>query len=271
MRRASLIPIILGLILGFSAGLYYSWVVNPVEYVDADPASLRSDYKQEALTVIAGAYAATGDLPRARARLALLDLDNPANTLARLAQSMLAVDQDERAARELAQLAADLGPRPVSVDDTPLATATVTLAPEASATASPTATITPRPTATATVAPSATPGAPFELGEQEQICDPALGEPQIQVVVLDAAGEGVPGMELLVLWDEGEDRFFTGLKPELGWGYADFSMQVGEIYSLELPSEDIGVSELVSEPCETAGGVEYPGSIRLTFEQPLKP
>jgi hypothetical protein len=242
-----------------------------VEYVDADPASLRADYKQEALTVIAGAYTATGDLPRARARLALLDLDDSTDTLARLAQSMLAVDQDERAARELAQLAADLGERPSAVEDTPLTTPTIQLQDEATVTASPTATITPRPTATATLAPSATPGAPFELSEQEQICDPALGEPQIQVVVLDAAGEGVPGIGILVLWDEGEDHFFTGLKPELGWGYADFSMQIGETYRLELPSEDIGVTDLFSEPCETAGGVEYPGSIQLTFEQPLNP
>jgi hypothetical protein len=271
MRRAGLIPIFLGLLLGFSAGLYYSWVVNPVEYIDADPSSLRADYKQEALTVIAGAYTATGDLPRARSRLALLDLDDPVDTLARLAQSMLAMNQDERTARELARLAADLGQRPVAVEATQLTTPTITLAPEVTATASPTATITPRPSATATVAPSATPGAPFELTEQEQVCDPELGETQIQVVVLDAAGDGVPGVEVLVLWDEGEDRFYTGLKPELGWGYADFSMQVGEVYSLELPSEAIGVSELSSEPCETTGGVDYPGSIRLTFEQPLNP
>ena len=271
MRRAGLLPLILGLILGFSAGLYYSWVLNPVEYVDADPRSLRADYKQEALTVIAGAYAATGDLSRARARLALLDLENPTNTLARLSQSMLAIDQDKRAARELAQLAADLDERPAIAEATQPAVMTLTQAPDATATSSPTATITPRPTATPTQAPTATPGAPFELTEQEQICDPKLGEPQLQVVVLNAAGEGVPGMDILVLWDEGEDRFYTGLKPELGWGYADFTMQVDEIYSLQLPSEDVGVSDLVSEPCETAGGVEFPGSIRLTFEQPLNP
>jgi hypothetical protein len=89
------------------------------------------------------------------------------------------------------------------------------------------------------------------------------------VLVLDAAGQGIPGVEVLVLWDSGEDRFYTGLKPELGWGYADFDMQVGETYSLQLPGEDVSVSELISEPCETAGGVEYPGSIRLIVEQPL--
>lgn len=270
MRRSGLLPIAFGLILGFSAGLYYSWAINPVEYVDADPASLRADYKQEALTVIAGAYAATGDLTRARARLTLLDLDNPANTLARLAQNMFATDQDERTARSLAMLAADLGERPAEQGTQATATV-VTLTAQATATQTPTTTMTPRPTATATAAPSATPGAPFELSEAEQICDPALGEPQIQVIVLDAAGEGVPGMEVLVLWDEGEDRFYTGLKPELGWGYADFSMQTGETYSLQLPAEDVSVSDLFSEPCETAGGVEYPGSIRLTFEQPLNP
>jgi hypothetical protein len=271
MKRAALLPIVLGLILGFSAGLYYSWVLNPVEYVDADPASLRAEYKQEALAVIAGAYAGTGDLPRARARLSLLDLDDPANTLARRAQNLLAADQDLRTARELAQLAADLDERPALAAETQPATVTISTLAQSTVTVTATATATRRPTATATTAPTATPGAPFELSEQEQICDPALGEPQIQVVVLDAAGEGVPGIEVLVLWDEGEDRFYTGLKPELGWGYADFSMQVGETYSLELPTEGIRVSDLLSEPCETDGGVEFSGSIRLTFEQPLKP
>ncbi|MGD8633986.1 MAG: hypothetical protein PVF85_10475 [Anaerolineales bacterium] len=271
MRRAGLLPLALGLILGFSAGLYYSWVINPVEYVDADPASLRADYKQEALTVIAGAYAHTGDLQRASARLNLLDLDNPANTLARLAQSMLASGQDERTARQLAQLAADLGERPAVLEEASTAVLTATSPSRSSETPSPTSTRTPRPTATVTVAPTATPGAPFKLSAQEQVCDPALGEAQIQVVVLDAAGEGVPGVEVLVLWDDGEDRFYTGLKPELGWGYADFTMQAGETYSLELPGESIGAGDLTSEPCETAGGVEYPGSILLTFEQPLNP
>jgi hypothetical protein len=270
MRRVGLLPLVLGLVLGFSAGLYYSWVLNPVEYVDADPASLRADYKQEALTIIADAYAATGDLPRARARLTLLDLDNPANTLARLAQNMLAVDQGEQTARSLAMLAAALGEQPAEVGTQPAAPG-VTTTVQATATQTLTATMTPRPTATATSAPSPTPGAPFELSDVEQVCDPALDEPQIQVIVLDAAGEGVPAMEVLVLWDEGEDRFYTGLKPELGWGYADFSMQVGETYSLQLPAEDVSVSDLFSEPCETAGGVDYPGSIQLTFEQPLNP
>jgi hypothetical protein len=271
MRRAGFLPLALGLVLGFSAGLYYSWVVNPVEYVDADPAALRAEYKQEALTIIAGAYAHTGDLQRANARLDLLDLEDPANTLARLAQSMLASGQDERSARQLAQLAADLGERPAVLATASTARVTSTSLPGSTNTPSPTATRTPRPTATPTVAPTATPGAPYELGAQEQVCDPALGEAQIQVVVLDAAGEGVPGVEVLVLWDEGEDRFYTGLKPELGWGYADFTMQEGKTYSLELLTEDVGVSDLSSEPCETLGGVEYPGSIRLTFEQPLNP
>lgn len=269
MRRAGLVPLAFGLILGFSAGLYYSWVVNPVKYVDADPSSLRADYKQEALKVIAGAYAATGDFQRAQARLVLLDLDEPANTLARLAQSMLAVEQDEGTARDLARLAADLGERPPAAKQTALPEpSSSTVEPLTTDTPAPTVTLTPRPTSTPTQAPTPTPGAPFELSERQQVCDPALGEPQIQVIMLNAAGEGVPGVEVLVLWDNGEDRFYTGLKPELGWGFADFTMQIGETYSLRIPGEDVSISDLVSEPCETAGGVEYPGSIQLTFAQP---
>lgn len=268
MRRARLLPLVFGLILGFSAGLYYSWVVNPVEYVDASPASLRADYKQMTLNVIAGAFASNGDLQRAQARLALLNIEDPASTLSRLAQNMLAAGQDEGSARDIARLAAEVGERPAAALISPSPASDSTSATSVPATASPTASATLRPTVPPTRTPTATPGAPFKLTVQEQVCDPALDEPQIQVVVLDSAEEGIPGVEIQVYWDDGEDRFFTGLKPELGWGFADFTMQIGKTYSLRLRQDGELIPDLISELCETAGGVEYPGSIRLTFVQP---
>jgi len=46
------------------------------------------------------------------------------------------------------------------------------------------------------------------------VCDASLSPPLIQVEALDAQGAPVPGAEVLIVWDEGQDHFFTGLKPE---------------------------------------------------------
>jgi hypothetical protein len=35
------------ILLGAAAGLFYGWVVNPVEYVEITPRSLRVDYKTD--------------------------------------------------------------------------------------------------------------------------------------------------------------------------------------------------------------------------------
>jgi hypothetical protein len=58
--------------LGLAAGLYYGWVINPVEYVNTTPDSLRADYKADYVLMVAESYNANGDLNLAVQRLALL-------------------------------------------------------------------------------------------------------------------------------------------------------------------------------------------------------
>ncbi len=107
---------------------------------------------------------------------------------------------------------------------TPTATLTPTLGPTKTITPTPRATDTPAPTRTAlptrTLTPTLAP--PFVLDKQIQVCNPNLSEPQIQVFINDAAGQGVPGVEIIITWDAGQESFFTGLKPEIDLGYADF-------------------------------------------------
>jgi hypothetical protein len=109
------------------------------------------------------------------------------------------------------------------------------------------------------------------LVEKQALCDQRLLEAQLQVRILDAAGEGVPGIQILLVWDNGQDKFFTGLKPELGAGYADFSMEPGTIYSLQLVDGESPVPGLTSESCSSPTGEAYPGSWLLTFQQPGAP
>lgn len=145
-------------------------------------------------------------------------------------------------------------------------TPTLTLAVRRTATptATPVPTLTPLPTAT----PTPTPGAPFVLEEQDPICDPSLQAPLIQVQASDASGQPVPGVEGVVTWDGGETHFYTGLKPDLGAGYADFTMTPGTIYTLRLGEGGQPINGLTAEQCSQAGGKTYWGSLRLLFKQP---
>ncbi len=263
MRRASALPTILAFILGLAGGLVYSWILSPVEYTDTAPASLRQDFKEDYLGLIASSYQATGDLNRARARLAELGVSGAPEELSRLAQSRLAAGQPESEARALAQLAAVLGERPSPLALTPSPTSLT-----GESTSRPNPTITATATRIPTRTPTPTPGAPFALIDREAICDPELLEAQLQVRVLDASGEGVPGIQILVVWDSGQDRFFTGLKPELGAGYADFTMEPGTTYSLQLLEGESPVTGLIAEECTDDSGETYPGSWLLTFQQP---
>jgi hypothetical protein len=266
MNRGGLLPFLLTIALGLMGGLYYSWVINPVSYVETAPASLRTAYREDYLALIASSYASTGDLDRAKARLALLPDPDPAGTLSQLAQTRLARGDSPFEARALAQLAAALGDRPTPVNTQPVSARSASPTPTGP---TPTYTITPPPPPTRT--PTATPGAPFELIEKQQICDPDIPSPLLQVEVIDAAGRPVPGVEVLVVWDLGQDHFFTGLKPELGMGYADFTMSEGVIYTLQLVDSEIPITGLTAEDCLSEDDELLASSWLLTFQQPPKP
>ena len=48
----------------------------------------------------------------------------------------------------------------------------------------------------------------------------------------NANGDQIPGVEVDIIWDSGFDHFFTGLKPDLGAGYGDFTMTGGVVFTL---------------------------------------
>ena len=45
------------------------------------------------------------------------------------------------------------------------------------------------------------------------------------VEVRNKKRQPIEGQEIIVSWSGGEESFFTGLKPEISDGYADFQMQ----------------------------------------------
>ena len=247
--------LVLGFGIGLAGGLYYTWLLSPVEYVETAPDSLRSDFRADYLGLIASAYSSDGDLVRARTRLALFPDLEPATELAALAQQRLAAGLADTEANSLSQLASALSRGPTR---TPTPTTQ-------GVSVSPTPSNTPRPSPTRR--PTVTPGAAFLLASREQICDPLLSNSLIQVVVLDAAQGPVPGREVIIVWDTGQDHFFTGLKPELGLGYGDFTMTEGISYTLRLADSQQPVTNLTVHECEGDGDESYPGSWLLQFGQ----
>lgn len=275
-------PLLLALLAGLGLGLLYSWVISPVRYVNTTPASLRADFKDRYRALIAAAYAATGDLERARVRLSLLSDENPIEALNAQAQRMLAAGESLAAIRQVAQLATDLqnalavSPSPTGIA-MPLSasptepTLSLPLSPptETPITANPTETLSPLPTLTPLPRPSptATLSLPFRLISQESLCDENLPPAQMQIIVQDVQQKQLPGIEIIVTWPGGEDHFFTGLKPDLGNGYADFIMQADTAYSVQIASGGVPVSDLRPPLCTATNGASYTGGLRLTFRQ----
>ena len=64
-------------IFGVGLGLYYGWVVSPVQFYDTTPGTLRVDYQSDYVLMVAEAYAREQDALLAVERLYLLGEVNP--------------------------------------------------------------------------------------------------------------------------------------------------------------------------------------------------
>ncbi len=290
MKRFSF-GIFLALLFGLGLGLAYTWLIAPLRIVDADPVALRTDFKDHYRSAIASSYAATGNLPRAQARLSLLGDVNSIAALNSQAQRLIASGEFTQADQIVAlAVALEDGAVLVSVS-TPtletevasLNTSTATLPPpppdipfqltetppgveETPALETPAVinTTTPRPTRT--LIPTV--GVPFALIAQDTVCDTNLPDGLLQVLVFNSNRRQAAGARIIITWENGEEQFFTGLKPEVGNGYADYSMSPNVTYTVRLASGSDIASELTAPTCQTPGGETFLGGIKLTFQQP---
>jgi len=109
--------LITGALLGLAIGLLYAWLINPVDYVDTAPGTLKPFYKDQYRLMIASAYNANPDIVRAKARLELLGDEDAYRAVAEQAQNALSEGGTPAEAQALGKLAAALGrdlPIPVS-------------------------------------------------------------------------------------------------------------------------------------------------------------
>lgn len=285
--------VLLALLLGVGIGLAYAWVLSPHPNTDAPPSALRAEFKDQYRSLIAAAYAATGNLPRAQARLSVLGDANPVDALNAQAQRMLANPQTFERAEQLVALASALE---VTVSGAPVPTQTLEIPIDAGNTFTPTPPLsitdvpvvlsetlelietqttvagtplatrgsTPRPTLT----PTPTRGKPFTLTAQETLCDSNLPEGLLQVMVLNRSRRQLAGVEVVITWDGGKEPFFTGLKPELGNGYADYLMTPDITYTVQLARGSDVARGVAAPTCQGPDGATFPGGIKLTFQQP---
>lgn len=106
--------------------------------------------------------------------------------------------------------------------------------------------ITLTPTHTATPTPLPLP--PYAVADKLFSCRIAewVGKTGLAEVRVEGAdGKPRAGVALSVVWDDKEDLFFTGLKPDQEPGYADFEMQPGQEYVLAVDgqqSEPVAIS-----------------------------
>jgi hypothetical protein len=271
-REGSYLFVVTALVLGLGLGLLISLVISPVEYQNVSPVLLKQEDKDIYRAMIALSYNARGDMGRARARLGLLEEADPRSALAAQAQQSIAQGKPAEEARSLALLAAALGQKPGSQ--------TVVLPTEPMLTVPPSTPIidlTPtldipitRPTnviEAPTPEASSIPGDPFVLKDRKGICDIEFME-TLQVYVIDKAGKSVPGAEVIVTWADGEDHFFTGLSPAIDPGYADFKMEVDQLYNVRLGNGGQTVTKVVTPNCRTDPGMDYKGGVKLIFGAP---
>jgi hypothetical protein len=178
-------------------------------------------------------------------------------------------------------------PTPVPAD-TPTETLTPSPTPPPTDTEEPTINATPTPgtetgtpatsqpttTPTNTIVPLNTPIplptslSPFILDQRTLLCEPDIVGPLLIIQTLDNDDAGIPGIEIILNWPGGEEHFFTGLKPELGLGYADFAMTPDITYTLRLADGSQLITDLTAAQCQADDGQNIWGTWELIFIQP---
>jgi hypothetical protein len=77
MRSNPWLYITLALLAGVAAGLTYGWVIDPVDFYDLTPDTLRADFKADYVLMTAEAYHAEQDPGLAARQLAVFGSQSP--------------------------------------------------------------------------------------------------------------------------------------------------------------------------------------------------
>ena len=78
MSRLRWLFFALFIVVGFGLGLFYGWVLSPVQYVDTTPANLRADFRTDYTLMVAETFQRDHSTENAARHLALLGSQTPA-------------------------------------------------------------------------------------------------------------------------------------------------------------------------------------------------
>jgi hypothetical protein len=231
------------LLLGFSLGLAVTWEIFPIGQVDPSPAALRTDFQDDYRFLVASAFSKSGDIGRARVRLSLLDDPDPVQALMDQTKREITLGSSQHRILALSALS-DAIQLPAIPSPSPTGILTSTVPP-----------------------PTATPSF-FVLISQEIICDPESAPGFTRIQIQDNMGLPLAGVEVRVTSENGQQHVFSGLKPELGDGYADFILSPGITYSLKvIPSNQV-IDGIQIPECRSERGQMYGGGYTLFFGHP---
>jgi hypothetical protein len=288
-RLISWRALIVGLILGIAGGVAIGWYFAPVQEFDTAPWQLKADDKAEYVVAVVLNWSHDSNLGAAIDRLIALQLpgSDPIQQVADVACDLARsgyVDSNSglRAVQTLIQFyqlqgrtgcASTLLPPSTPQGDITIVPPTLTPSVPPPPTKTPTPaeiaptqpTLTAVPTQPIISLPTSEPQHDFAIVNINTYCDTQLSG-LIEVYVQDFKGNGVPGQIVRVRWDNGEDTFVTGLKPERGPAYADFQMEAGKSYVIDMPGHaDPSRNPLAAVPCNTEAGAQAITSYRVVF------
>lgn len=276
---------------GLAAGLYYAWEISPVVEQDTRPDQLQDQFKLDYVIAIGADYRARGE--EARTYNLLLDI-NPQQDPFQIAadavcdmqsRGLIQTSEDIDIVRHLIDFFTGIPSVSPGCDIQPYATTSALNLP--SPTPRPTTTFTPAPVSTKTPTPPFAPASepvsitPTPVGLQidgeftiissNRTCGGPATSGLLQIFVEEAnTGRGVPGQEIEVRWNTGtgqrQERFFTGLKPDVDDGYADFVMEQGLSYQVILPGVSRLSDRLEATICDAEQGVLW--SYQIIFRSP---
>jgi hypothetical protein len=275
--------VLIGLALGIGGGVFWAWQIDPRVEFDTEPWQLNEQDRANYIAAIMLRYSYDGDLNLAiNQLLELRSKTDPIQEVADVACKLATTGYVENSSGQRAVRAMmtfyQLQGRTGCADQllvlndqvTPqftLEAATPTLRPPATKTPTPPASVSsPTPPSQTVFVPTLQPRTDYIVADVRTFCssDPALAG-IIEVRVQDYNGEGLPGVGIRARWNDGESRFFTGLKPERGPEYADFQMESGKSYTVEVIDGSDPTQALVAGPCTSDSGEQSITSYRVYF------
>lgn len=278
-RAVSWVALLLGILLGGVGGFTLTRTLAPAEEVNTAPHQLRQENKYDYMVAVILNWAYDRNLTRTIEQLAELRLGGDpiqvvAETACELASGGYARSgSGERAIRAMIDFyqsqqrtgCADelLPPLLEPTRQDVVIASTPTLPPPPTKTPTPEGQAAATPT-TFVVVPTVEQQRDFELIRAEPFCDSNI-QGIIEIRVRQRDGSPIPGQRVRVRWEGGESIFLTGLMFERGLDYADFEMEQGRSYVVDMPEQSNPSNPLTASSCADAANQPSLTSYFLVF------